>query len=36
MMILDEASNLWCYFCAIPTHDQGLANGPVKKLAHCR
>lgn len=29
-MVLNEASDLRSYLCAIPSHDQALANGPAR------
>lgn len=33
MMLLDEATDLWCDCSAVPTHQEHLANGPVTSLA---
>lgn len=29
-MVFNEASDLRRYLCAIPSHDQALANGPAR------
>lgn len=32
-MVFDETPNLRSHFCAIPAHDEDLANGPIRYVS---